>query len=204
LNPASPDVPDEMTLTPHPIRLLLSIAALGAPLAFAAVVEEEKANHYDVMGTSEAELRGDMRAKGPASENGRRFDGYTRWNVHWNFRYDTRGRACQITSVQTRLQTTITLPRWANEAQGSAALRQKWASYLTALTAHEQGHRRIGLDAAHEIDRTIAALPPESDCDALGRRANAVANQILERHLQRERDYDRDTAHGATQGARFP
>jgi hypothetical protein len=31
-----------------------------------------------------------------------------------------------------------------------------------------------------------------------------MTGDILERYRQRERDYDRDTDHGRTQGARFP
>ena len=81
---------------------------------------------------------------------------------------------------------------------------EQWARYIAALELHEQGHRRHGVDAANEVDRAIAAMPPAGSCDALGKNANALGMSILRKYNQLDLDYDRDTGHGATQGARFP
>ena len=135
---------------------------------------------------------------------GRRFDGYTRWYVSWRYQYSNSGGSCAIASVTTSVKVTMTLPRWSNESGGNSATRQQWARYLAALEQHEQGHRRHGVEAAHEVDRAIAAMPPAGSCDALGANANALGTSILRKYNQLDLDYDRDTQHGATQGARFP
>jgi predicted secreted Zn-dependent protease len=106
--------------------------------------------------------------------------------------------------VQTKVKIDITLPAWQNENTGSAETRTQWQRYVAALTRHEQGHRQHGVDAAHEIDNAIGTLPPTGNCDALGTKANAAGSDIIRKYNQRDLDYDRDTRHGATQGARFP
>ena len=172
--------------------------------AHAAVSIDDRVERYDVKGSTPLELRREINAKGPQGAGGRRFDGYTRWDVSWNYRYQNAARSCAIASVTTTVKVTMTLPRWSNENGGSSAVRTQWARYLAALESHEQGHRRHGINAANEVDRAIAVMPSAGDCDALGANANATATRILRRYNQMDLDYDRETEHGATQGARFP
>ena len=54
------------------------------------------------------------------------------------------------------------------------------------------------------MDQAIAAMPPAGSCDTLGTSANALGKSILRKYNQLDLDYDRDTRHGTTQGARFP
>ena len=183
--------------------LLVALAACVLP-AKAAVNIDDQVERYAIEGSTPADLRREMNVKGPQRAGGRRFDGYTRWHVSWRYRYNNAGGGCTIASVTTSVKVTMTLPRWSNESSASSATRQHWARYLAALERHEQGHRRHGIDAAHEVDRAIAAMPPAGNCDALGANANALGMSILRNYNQRDLDYDRDTKHGATQGARFP
>lgn len=172
--------------------------------AQAAVDINDHVERYTIEGTTAQDLRREMTTKGPQGTGGRRFDGYTRWYVSWRYQYKNTGSGCAIASVTTDVKTTITLPQWRNENRADGATRALWSRYLTALDLHEQGHRRHGVDAANEIDVAIAAMPPAGSCDALGTNANALGMRILQKYQQRDLDYDRDTNHGATQGARFP
>ena len=185
-------------------RCVFAVLITSVPSVQAAVDIVDQVDRYAIEGASPLELRREMNTKGPRRSDGRRFDGYTRWNVSWRYRYHKTGRACAIASVNTGLKVTITLPQWSDESSADRAMRQRWARYLAALELHEQGHRRHGIDAANEIDRTIAAVPAAGSCDALGAEVNALGKSILQKYHQRDRDYDRDTRHGATQGARFP
>ncbi len=191
-------------------KLLLSLViaaslySLPVLTAQAAVTLSDQVEHYDISGSTPADLRREMSAKGPQGAGGRRFDGYTRWHVSWRYQYSNKTGGCAIASVTTSAKVTITLPRWTNEGSAGGSTRQQWARYLATLEEHEQGHRRNGIDAANEVDRAIAAMPPAGSCDALGANANALGMSILQKYNQRDLDYDRDTNHGATQGARFP
>ena len=188
-------------------RMLLALAlALPAcmPPAYAAVDIDDQVERYPITGSTPADLRREMNAKGPHSSDGRRFDGHTRWHVSWRYQYSNSGSGCTIASVNTSVKVTMTLPEWRNEGSANGDTRRHWSGYIVALERHEQGHRRHGIDAANEVDRAIAALPPAGNCDALGANANALGMSILRKYNQRDLDYDRDTRHGATQGARFP
>jgi predicted secreted Zn-dependent protease len=172
--------------------------------AQAAVNLNDHVEHYAISGSTTADLRQEMNNRGPQGAGGRRFDGYTHWYVSWRYQYNNTGSGCAIASVTTSVKVTMTLPRWSNEGSANSATRQQWARYLAALEQHEQGHRRHGVEAANEIDVAIAALPSAASCDALSATANALGKSIIQKYVQRDVDFDRDTRHGITQGARFP
>jgi predicted secreted Zn-dependent protease len=66
---------------------------------------------------------------------------------------------------------------------------------------HEHGHRDIAEAAANDLARTLEALPGHPSCDALAAAARNAASTLLARHAQTQIAYDRETGHGATQGA---
>lgn len=180
---------------------LLALAVLAGNAALAAVQAEHTQRPYAVHLQPGETLRHALSAATPIRENGRRFHGYTRWNVRWSFRWWREGSGrCRITEVTTRLTTEVQLPdlRSATPAQ-----RAVFERYQRALARHEQGHVQFGKDAAEAIDRGIAALPEAADCATLERNANALGHRLLREHVEREKEYDRSTGHGATQGARL-
>lgn len=172
--------------------------------ADAEVTIGDSAEHYRIGGASEAELRREMNAKGPLGAGGRRFDAHTRWNIGWRYKYREDGGTCRIASVTTDVRLTMILPEWGGERAAPERVRKRWREFIAALTAHENGHRTNGIDAAREIDRSISALPAQVGCSAVGNTANALGNQIIRKYNERDLDYDRRTDHGRTQGARFP
>ena len=181
--------------------LLLSLCAAAAS-AQAAVAEEHAERPYAVDAQPSDTLREALNAATPIRVGGQRFHGYTRWNVRWSFRWqsDTSGR-CRITEVATRLRTEVQLPELRRATPQQRAL---FDPYLFALSRHEQGHVQFGREAARAIDQGIAQLPAERDCATLERQANALGHRLLREHAERDQQYDRDTRHGASQGARLP
>lgn len=182
-------------------------AALAAALALAthrvqAEVQEEHAHDpYPVAIQPDQTLRQALHDATPITVEGRRFHGYTHWNVHWNFWWhsDASGR-CRITRVSTRLRTRIQMP----ELRGGTPEQQtRFARYARALHQHEQGHVQFGRTAAQAIDRGIGALPEAPDCPTLERQANALGQRLLNEQAAQERAYDQSTGHGSTQGTRL-
>ncbi len=175
--------------------VLAALVCAGA--AQAAVTEEYIQQPYPVRAQPGETLRKALNAATPIAVDGQRFHGYTRWNVRWTFRWwrEASGR-CAITEVTTRLRTQVQLP----ELPAQQAVFDR---YLSALSHHEEGHVQFGRDAAQAIDEGIAALPAAPDCAALERRANTLGHRLLREHAEREKQYDRDTRHGASQGARL-
>ncbi len=185
-----------------PTRLAICLVALGcAAVAQAAVTEENIQQPYTVRIQPDQSLRQALNAATPIAVDDQRFHGYTRWNVRWAFRWwrEASGR-CTITEVTTRLRIEMQLPELRSATPAQQALFDR---YLRALSRHEQGHAQFGRDAAHAIDRGIANLPAAPDCATLDREANALGRRLIGEHVEREKQYDRDTGHGATQGAKL-
>ena len=179
--------------------VLLALVCAGT--AHAAVTEEHIQQPYPVRAQPGETPRKALNAATPITVDGQRFHGYTRWNVRWTFRWwrEASGR-CAITEVTTRLRTEVQLPELRS---GTPAQQAFFDQYLRALSHHEEGHVRFGRDAAQAIDQGIAALPAAPDCATLERQANALGHRLLREHAEREKQYDRDTRHGASQGARL-
>ena len=161
-------------------------------------------DYYDIKGQTAAVLREEMNRNGVLWTNGNIYDAYTGWNVTWNFRYRTTDTDRSIHSVTTELSVEFRLPRWVNYENGPPALKRKWDVYIQSLQKHENGHKDIGVQAANEIERSIADLSPSATCDELAKAANRIARRIISQHAAMEREYDARTNFGETQGAVFP
>lgn len=97
--------------------------------ASATVLQEHSQRPYPVPIAPGQTLRQALQAATPIVVDGRRFHGYTRWNVRWNYRWwrEASGR-CAITEVTTRLTTEVQLP----ELRGATPQQQ---ATLTATCA---------------------------------------------------------------------
>lgn len=167
--------------------------------AHAEVQERLQEQYYDLQVASGESLSRAINQASPIRQNGQIYHAYTRWQVQWNFWWrEQRDGRCQIDLTRTRLSATITLPRLGG---GDAQQRQRFEQYLGALREHELGHYRIGQAAAAEIDAALLATPEYPSCTELQQQANQRANAVLQRHVEHERRYDRDTGHGRSQGA---
>lgn len=183
------------------LACLTGALALQPPLARAEVQEEHEQAPYPVHARADQSLREALNAATPITSEGKRYHGYTQWNVRWNFwwQHDASGR-CRITRVTTRLHTRVQMPELRT---GTAAQEAQFRRYHRALHQHEQGHVQFGRQAAQAIDRGIAALPEAPDCPTLERQANALGYRLLNEQAAQEKAYDRTTGHGATQGAKI-
>lgn len=183
-----------------PSRSQLPADGIG-PVPTGLTVELHE-QYYDITGATPAELRRAMRERGPA-EGDRRWDGYTRWNVRWRYRYAPRAGVCRMTDVNVTYTSTITLPRWSPAPSISPDIVREWRRFVSALEGHERGHRYIGADAAREVLRRIRDVQA-MHCTAIGAEANALGQRILDDYRERQRAYDDETRHGQTQGALWP
>lgn len=176
------------------------IAALLFVASHASASEQLDISYYPISGDTPAQLLQAMQDNGPQADDGSRFHGYTRWNVRWNYQTNSRSNGCVLQRVDTQVNGSITLPEWTGEHTAEAKLRERWRNYSTLLREHEQGHYRFALDAAAEIRRQLAALPPQRSCEALVQQANQLGASLVELQRQREIAYDRDSNHGRNNG----
>jgi predicted secreted Zn-dependent protease len=91
---------------------------------------------------------------------------------------------------------TVTFPRWAPPADATPELVAKWNGYLYALGLHEIGHVNNVISHSPEMVAVIKGGTCLSAEDA--------AQAVLRQMRQFDSQYDYNTDHGRTQGARFP
>lgn len=178
-------------------------------LACAADMETPHVIYYDVTGSSAHALRAQLDTLGPMHPiEQRRYDGATNWILRWSYRYESGRAGCGLRSFDVVLETKMTLPRWDAPGDAPASLRKDWERYSTALRHHEDGHAAIGEAAANAVRVTFQKRLDDGsaslDCGALSNELDALGNVAAKNGHEKDLAYDRTTAHGEAQGARFP
>ncbi|HEY9664665.1 MAG TPA: DUF922 domain-containing protein [Allocoleopsis sp.] len=170
------------------------------------IVETPVIAPYTIRGSTAAELRAQMNQLGPLNqEEGKRFDASTTWDLDAQFTFGgKRGVSCQIRTVTVTVKTTFTLPQWTPPAGTPQALINRWNQHLAALQTHENGHKQLGIDAGTDFLNQLKALPAAPSCAALQQAAAQKRDAVKAAFRQKHKDYDKNTNHGATQGAVFP
>jgi predicted secreted Zn-dependent protease len=164
----------------------------------------ESATYYEVSGNTAQQLRYALNRSGPATANGRRYDGLTVWSVTWYPEFRSSGDRCELAAFKTSVDIAITLPRWTDDSRASSDLIEQWDKYSRALAAHERGHVEIALAAAAEMRERVGNLPARAGCAELEKDVAAAVLAVRKKARKEERRYDKKTRHGKKTGARFP
>lgn len=179
-------------------RLILA----SLPLLFSAanvsaeVNEEIEETYYDVEHEEGDSLSQSITAASPI-EGG--FHGYTKWNVKWRYNWQYDDEECWITNVTVDYSATITLPELYTD---DPKAQRRFDKYMVSLREHEEGHVDNGRAAAEEIEEAILNMDARPTCEMLKQDANALGHSIVKRGNRADKEYDRVTGHGRTQGAR--
>ncbi len=163
----------------------------------------EKTEYYDVSGSTEKDLIGQMRLKGPRLHDGKQYDSLTTWYVTWDYAYERSSRLCTAASFRATVDIVFRYPRWVPPAEAPRRLSDKWETYMKNLCTHENGHRDRAVQAVEELSRAVAELTPAPSCAEIDRRVLALCNERMEQLNAAEKRYDVDTSHGVKQGAYF-
>jgi predicted secreted Zn-dependent protease len=164
----------------------------------------EQYEYYEIKGGTERDLRNQMCRNGCSLNNGETYDSATSWHWRLNYGYDRDPRGCAVDSFQVALELKYRYPKWVRSGDAAQPLIDKWNSYIRNLVSHENGHRVLAVEAADELSRAVAALPPARTCAELDREVRALGHERMEKLNADEKGYDETTGHGRTQGAVFP
>ena len=182
------------------LALATGCFVLGPWSAVAQSTVVRKTNYYAMTGSSLRHIQESLQQTRPwKNKSGR--DASTEWYVRWHAEYSSGGGSCHCSSFTTTTTITITLPRWIAPTNAPAEVRAAWAKYAAALEVHENGHADLALAAAAEMHKRIKEIDSNLDCITLRARVQAECKAVLDSHRAQEKDYDRKTRHGATQGA---
>lgn len=177
-------------------------AILDPPPLPSGVVVDERDRTYPVRGRTVEALGASMAQNGP-DWDGEHVWGVAQWRVRWGWRTTSHGGGCRLVGVRVYLVTEVTLPEWRDADTAPAELQVRWEDFITALRAHEYGHRNRAFLAATEVhDALLDVRAP--DCLDIGERAEATAREVIERYLALDEEYDRRTLHGRAEGVVWP
>lgn len=164
-----------------------------------AVQVTSATSFYDVEGADVRSLLTSLRQRGPSDGHGT-WAASTSWVFRWSYQ-PALDPACRVQAARVNLDLAYTYPRWNAPEHAAPAVSTAWTGYLARVELHEHGHRDIAEAAANDLARALEALPAQPTCEALADAARASAAELLARHAQAQVAYDRETGHGATQGA---
>lgn len=173
---------------------------LISSIAYAEPVIDTRFNFYKIYPSSKNDLSKEMHKRSPIRKNGKTFKGNTHWYVKWTFKWKRKNGICSITKVDTSLTVTYTMPQIAKGYEVTQSIRQSFENYYTSLLNHERGHMKSGLFAAREIEKSLLSLGSFKSCQRLDETANALGHKIIKKYNKRDKEYDKKTNHGKTEG----
>jgi predicted secreted Zn-dependent protease len=185
--------------------ILVGVALSGISFpAIALPTVDVKTDYYQVSGNTAQKIRTNLNEKSPAIEQGESFDARTTWYVKWRFLWDNSDGKCVINKVKTTVDVQYILPKLKTSKHTPNLLKQKWKTYMEALIRHEKGHKKMGVNAASEIEQKIQKMSARSTCKQLEADANDLGDEIIKKYHILEKEFDRKTNHGMGEGAVFP
>jgi predicted secreted Zn-dependent protease len=170
---------------PPSSRLFESAAPVGA-------LPQTRLTGYVVSGRNLRSVRAMMTDARPADSTGARHDALTSWRIQPKLMQ--RNGECDPQSADVEYTITVTLPDLETRDQLNRSERAEWDRYFAALIGHETNHVRI---VQVGVERLKASMQAARGCEAIHAASRAVLAEIREASAQ----YDRQTRHGATEGA---
>lgn len=163
------------------------------------IVGSTDVTYYDIHGRTAAELATQMRTVAPQAPGGFT-DAHSLYRWNWHSRNDGGGR-CDLTSVQVTMVTQMMMPRWTPPADTAPGVTAQWQAFITAVNAHQVGHKDISATGARAILERLKAL--KTFCNDLQAETKRVTDAELANIRENQAVYDVSTRRGATQGAVF-
>lgn len=177
------------------ILILLCFILADYTHASPTVVEEFK--YYSVRVKARNEILPRFNKKSPIKEGGKVFHAHTYAYIKWNFKWETKNKKCQIKNVTTSVDVTYIYPKLRTR---SVDVKLVWNKWYPKLIIHEEGHRDLAVKISKEIERVIKPMK-SANCKKLEKKANNAGNKKIAKLDRLNKNYDKETNHGETQGA---
>jgi len=174
--------------------LLLSFAAT------AKTIETIEYRYYEISPRTPYEIKSELMRHSPIRARNGSYNGRTDWFIDWKFRSAFASKGCQLTDSQTTVRVVYILPTLSDSVSDPQTIAI-FNKFSDALTLHEKNHGEHGLKAAREIDRLFSEIPPQENCRMLAKIVDGIGHATVQKYTQMDREYDRRTNNGATEGA---
>lgn len=174
--------------------MLYSLIAIGAPKVY------ESYDFYEIFPSDISSLNQELDLKAHTKADNKLYRAQTQWQIELSYQWEAVGDNCRISNVDTVLNVTYTMPKLFSDGLDQG-IEAKFNRYYKALMNHENGHKQQGLQAAKELSLIIRNMPSMSSCKKLQQRVSEKSNMVIKKYQELDKDFDRYTVHGRSQGA---
>ena len=175
-------------------------APIGLSVTQTGVIEVIDPPHlYNVSGDTVADINTQIRQCRPSVASP--YAAVTRYTLSYRYTSTRQpGGTCRLTGVAVGLHVGVVLPNWTPGLNPASGLADQWATYIAALSLHEQGHVDRYRDGARDLVAQLEAMT-DLDCPAVSSQVSATVLSFSVGLAKAQDAYDTDTGHGRTQGA---
>ncbi len=146
---------------------------------------------YEIGGYTFLDIRREINHRSPKRINNKLAIAWCSWQVSWNIHTRKKENRCEIAFVDTRVTTSITMPRWINYASAGDGMKAAWDHYYASILAHEETHASHGVTAARDIQRRLTELGGGSSCKGVQEEGELLASRIIKENREKDVELDR-------------
>lgn len=157
--------------------------------------------YYEVAGRSMAEIQHSIAMNAPSKSGGSYYAGVTIWNLNSTYDLIQIPQGCRIDNGQVFLNVVVHLPKISNFNLLSAPVLREWVRFSSALKTHEMLHAQNSYRAASTLLKKISGTKTSVPCVRAKSIVEEATSTLINRISDFDRQLDRETNHGATQGA---
>lgn len=158
-------------------------------------VPDSAIQYYQVYGTTPLALHMSMAQNGPFNEIvQKRVYAEIAWRYEPKFDYVNEPGKCRLSKFTIVLVTTITMPKWMDEANAPAETLALWPAVVSKIRQHEDGHKAIGIEGANVLARRLKSLGSYENCRELNRIIRSEHERIYGEYSLANRAFDRTEA----------
>jgi predicted secreted Zn-dependent protease len=177
------------------------VACSPRPTVVEVINEPVKEELYAVGGDSIDDVVTSIRSKMTAG-----FAGYAGVYVNYEFQPNSSiFGSCTVKHIKITTRSFVKVPEWKSSGSFEASMLPNWLRYIQALRLHEDGHIQLGLEAAKNFASKFEHpnKVKADNCSDLERLIRQIYDADIAKLQQDNRDYDKLTGHGKTQGTDF-
>lgn len=184
------------------ILLVFLMAIVGQGTAYGSPQPIVKFDivYYPAEGRTISEIHDSMYRNSPIRSAEGTYGGLTTNTITANYDLMQTSSGCEVRNPVVKLKSIVTLPRLTEDVRSVGTVRE-WERFIGALRAHELMHARNGRSIAKTVLTRLYNFKSAQACEAIRARLDQAISTLIENMNEFDRHLDRDTSHGATQGA---
>ena len=146
---------------------------------------------YEIGGYTFMDVRREIYYRSPQRFSNKVAVAWCSWEISWVINTIQDDTLCRINSIDTRIDLSITMPRWVNYASAGNGMKEAWDTYYKSVLQHEETHGNNGIAAARDIQRRLSDLTGRYSCKDLQEDGNHLAHRIIKEYRQKDEEFDR-------------